>query len=311
MPVHSSASIITQSLPLRAPLAKPATKSWTSVLCDLVKVRLTSLVLLTTLTGFYMGTQGAVDYGLMLQALLGTALVACGASALNQLLEREYDARMHRTQDRPLPSHRMKPMAVFLFGVLCSLLGLVQLAWAVNWLTCLLGATTLAIYLCVYTSLKRVTWLNTVVGAIPGALPPLIGWTAARNSLDIEGLSLFGILFFWQISHFLAIAWLYRDEYAKAGFVMLSVVDTQGKRTGRIAVLHTLGLFGVSLVPVVLGLAGQVYLVAGLVLGLLFVWFSLQFALKMSLPTARHAFYASILYLPMLLLIISLDKVKT
>src|ERR1039457_5320417 len=173
-------------------------KSRAAVLADLVKARLTLLVLLTTFVGFYLGESGAVNYLLMFHALLGTALVASGAAALNQLLEREYDAKMRRTQNRPLPSGRLQPTTVMLFGGVCSVIGLVYLALAVNLLTSVLGAVTLVSYLFIYTPLKRVTWLNTAIGAIPGALPPLMGWTAARGELSGEGWALFAILFFWE-----------------------------------------------------------------------------------------------------------------
>ena len=207
-------------------------KSWTAVFADLVKARLTALVLLTTFVGFYLGERGAVNYLLMFHALFGTALVASGAAALNQLLERDYDAKMRRTASRPLPSGRLQPATVAIFGGVCSVAGLVYLAALVNPLTSVVGAVTLVSYLFIYTPLKRVTWVNTLVGAIPGALPPLMGWTAARNELSGEGWALFAILAFWQIPHFMAIAWLYRDEYAKAGFVMLPNVDAGGGRTG-------------------------------------------------------------------------------
>lgn len=287
-----------------------AEKSLLGVLSDLVKARLTFLVLLTTLVGFYMGVRGATDYWLMMHALLGTALVACGASALNQLWEREHDARMKRTADRPLPSGRMQPETVLVFGGACSVAGLLYLAFAVNLLTSLLGAITLASYVFVYTPLKRVTWLNTAVGAIPGALPPLMGWAAARNELTGEAWSLFAILFFWQIPHFLAIAWMYRDEYERAGFVMLPSVDPEGFRTGRQTVSHTLGLLTVSLSPFVFQLAGPVYLCGALLLGITFVIFALRFSQRLTRPWARLVFFASILYLPLLLGLMVFDKVK-
>src|SRR5476651_886452 len=217
-------------------------KSWTAVFADLVKARLTTLVLLTTLVGFYLGWRGAMDFVLMFNALAATALVASGASALNQLLERDYDAKMRRTQDRPLPSGRLQPTTVAIFGGVSSVAGLVYLALAVNLLTSVIGAISLISYLFIYTPLKRVTWLNTAVGAIPGALPPLMGWTAARGELSGEGWALFAILTFWQMPHFFAIAWMYRDEYAKAGFVMLPNVDSSGRRTGQQTVSHTLAL---------------------------------------------------------------------
>ena len=219
-------------------------------MADLVKARLTAIVLLTTFVGFYLGERGAVNYLLMFHALFGTALVAAGAAALNQWLERDYDAKMRRTAGRPLPSGRMQPATVAIFGGACSVIGLVYLAALVNPLTSVVGAVTSVSYLFIYTPLKRVTWVNTLVGAIPGALPPLMGWTAARNELSGEGWALFAILAFWQIPHFMAIAWLYRDEYAKAGFVMLPNIDATGSRTAQQSVSNTLALLLASLVSV-------------------------------------------------------------
>ena len=285
-------------------------KSMFALVCDLVKARLTFLVLLTTLVGFHLGVRGAPDYWLMLHTVLGTALVACGAAALNQLLEREYDALMRRTADRPLPSGRMQPETVLIFGGVCSMAGLLYLAFAVNLLTSLLGAITLASYIFIYTPLKRVTWLNTAVGAIPGALPPVMGWTAARNELTGEGWALFAILFFWQIPHFLAIAWMYRDEYAQAGFVMLPSVDPEGYRTGRQAVSHTLGLLTVSLSPFLVKLVGSLYLVGALTLGIVFVGAAVLFSRQLTRPRARQLFFVSILYLPLLLGLMVFDKLK-
>ncbi len=287
-----------------------ADKALFAVICDLVKARLTFLVLLTTLVGFYLGWRGTMDYWLMFHALAGTTLLACGASALNQLWEREHDARMQRTADRPLPSGRMQPETVLIFGGLCSIGGLVYLAFVVNLLTSLLGAATLASYVFIYTPLKRITWLNTAVGAVPGALPPLMGWTAARGELSGEGWSLFAILFFWQIPHFLAIAWLYRDEYEKAGFVMLPSLDPDGSRTGRQAVSHTLGLLTVSLLPFLFRITGPVYLIGALVLGVAFVFYAVQFSRDLSRPRARQLFFVSILYLPLLLGLMVFDKLK-
>jgi len=273
--------------------------------------------LLTTLVGFYVGLRGAMDYPLMFHTLLGTGLVASGAAALNQLLERRFDALMRRTADRPLPSGRLQPDTVLVFGGVCSAAGLVYLAWEVNLLTSLLGAITLASYLFIYTPLKRVTALNTVIGAIPGALPPLMGWTAARGELSGEGWALFAILAFWQLPHFLAIAWLYREEYEKAGFKMLPMIDPHGHRTGRQAVSHTLGLLPVSLLPFVFHLTGRVYLAGALALGLAFLWFAIRFArqlpsreTELTALRARQLFFASILYLPLLLTVMVLDKVK-
>jgi protoheme IX farnesyltransferase len=285
-----------------------AEKGWLSVYLDLFKARLTFLVLLTTLVGFYVGSRGPLDYWLLLHTILGTALVASGASALNQLWERSYDARMRRTQDRPLPSGRLLPHTVLIVGCSASIAGLVYLALSVNPLTSLLGGASLCAYVFVYTPLKRVTWLNTAVGAIPGGLPPLMGWTAARGELSAEGWVLFGILALWQVPHFMAIAWMYRDEYAKAGFKMLPTLDPQGRRTGRQAVLHAWGLLAISVFPFLLKLTGPVYLAGALVLGAAFLVCAIQFSRQLTLSRARQLFFASILYLPLLLGLMVLDK---
>src|SRR5215475_13626858 len=244
-----------------------AEKSWASVFSDLVKARLTTLVLLTTAVGFYVGWQGPMNWLLFANALIGTALVAAGASALNQWLEKDFDAKMRRTQSRPLPSGRLQPATVAVFGGVTSVAGLIYLALAVNLLTSVLGAVTLVSYVFIYTPLKRVTWLNTAIGAIPGALPPLMGWTAARGELTGEGWALFAILFFWQLPHFFAIAWMYRDEYAKAGFKMLSCEDADGRRTAEQSVSNALALLIVSLCPFVFKMAGTIYLLGAILLG--------------------------------------------
>jgi len=290
--------------------ATVAEKSWTAVFADLVKARLTTLVLLTTLVGFYLGWQGAMNFALLFNTLAATALVAAGASALNQLLERDYDAKMLRTQSRPLPSGRMQPTTVAIFGGVCSVAGLVYLALAVNLLTSVLGAVTLISYLFIYTPLKRVTWLNTVVGAVPGALPPLMGWTAARGELTGEGWALFAILFFWQLPHFFAIAWMYRDEYAKAGFKMLPGIDRDGSRTAQQAVSNTLALLVVSLCPFVFKVAGTTYLVGAIIFGAGFLWCAIRFSRQLTLARAKQMFFASIIYLPLLLALLVWDKLK-
>jgi len=288
---------------------KTGEKSWVAVFADLFKARLTVLVLLTTLVGFYLGYRGPVNYLLMLHAVLGTALVASGAAALNQLLEREYDGKMRRTQGRPLPSGRLRPRTVLAIGWTCAVLGLVYLGTAVNFLTCAIGAVSLVSYLFIYTPLKRVTWLNTLVGAVPGALPPLMGWAAARGELSGEAWALFAIQAFWQLPHFMAIAWMYRSEYARAGFQMLPVVDEGGSRTGRQAVSFTLGLLPLSVCPFLFGMAGGLYLGCAMILGLSFAWCALQFARELSVPRARRLFYLSILYLPALLVALVVDKI--
>jgi protoheme IX farnesyltransferase len=287
-----------------------AEKSWVAVFADLTKARLTFLVLLTTLVGFYLGYRGRVDYVLMIHTVLGTALVASGASALNQLLEREHDAKMRRTRNRPLPSGRLQPATVMVFGGVCACAGLLYLALAVNLTTSVIGAISLLSYLFIYTPLKRVTWLNTAIGAVPGGLPALMGWTAARGELSREGWALFAILAFWQLPHFLSIAWMYREEYEKAGFKMLPSIDPQGHRTGRQAVSHTLGLLPVSLCPFLFHVTGPIYLAGALALGLVFLWFAIQFSRQLTIPRARQLFFMSILYLPLLLGMMVLDKVK-
>jgi protoheme IX farnesyltransferase len=266
--------------------------------------------LLTTFVGFYVGGRGAQNFALMFHTLFGTALVAAGAAALNQLLEREYDAKMRRTAGRPLPSGRMQPATVAIFGGVCSVTGLIYLALLVNLLTSVLGAVTLVSYLFIYTPLKRVTWTNTLVGAIPGALPPLMGWTAARNELGGEGWALFAILAFWQLPHFFAIAWMYRDEYAKAGFIMLPNVDADGSRTGQQAVVNTVALFAASLCPFFFKMAGITYFVAAIILGAGFLFYAVQFSRQLTIVRARQLFLASIIYLPLLLTALVGDKLK-
>ena len=281
-----------------------------AVLADLVKARLTSLVVITTLVGFYAGSPWPIDYLLMIHTVLGTALVACGAAALNQLLEREHDAKMHRTENRPLPSGRLQPDTVLMIGAGLSMAGLVYLALAVNVLTAFLGAVTLVSYVFIYTPLKRVTTLNTMVGAVPGAIPPLMGWTAAQGEVSVQGWALFAILFLWQLPHFLAIAWMYREDYARAGYAMLPVLDETGERTGSQAVSHTLGLLPISLCPVIFGMAGYIYLGGALLLGSGFLYAAIQFRRKLTIPKARQLFFASIIYLPLLLGLLVLDKIK-
>ena len=282
-------------------LAAADARSAFAIWSDLVKARLTMLVVLTTLAGFYAGVEGATDWVLLANALLGTALVACGAAALNQWWEREHDAKMPRTESRPIPAQELSAETVLVAGGVLSIAGLIHLAMFVNPLTSLLGAVTLLSYVLVYTPLKRVTTLNTAIGAIPGALPPLMGWTAARDSVSLEGWALFAILFFWQLPHFFAIAWIYKDEYAKAGFKMLPAVDPDGRRTAQQAVSNTLALLMVSLFPFIFKMAGTIYLVGAIILGVGFLWGAIQFSRQLTLARARHLFFASIIYLPLLL----------
>jgi len=291
------------------PVTAAADRSRLSMFFELFKARLNALVLLTTMVGFYMGTTGAVDYVLMLHTLLGTCLVAAGAAALNEWLERDYDRLMHRTEDRPLPSGRIQPDQAMMLGGALAGAGLIYLAVLVQPLTALLGAATFICYVCIYTPLKRVTSLNTLIGAIPGALPPLMGWTAAHGEPTIRGWALFAILFFWQLPHFLAIAWLYREDYARAGFKMLPVVDPTGVRTGRQTISHTLGLLVISLFPFLYRMAGPWYLIGALVFGLIFLGCAVRFARRLDRTSARLLFFASIIYLPLLFALLVLNKV--
>ena len=267
----------------------------------LTKPRLNLLVLTTTLAGLYLASPSGVEIALLLNTLVGTALVAGGAAALNQVWERRTDALMRRTSTRPLPGGRLGVADGTWFGVLLSVMGLAQLALLVNVTAAAVAAATLISYVLVYTPLKVRTSLATLVGAIPGALPPVIGWTAATGRITLPALVLFGIVFFWQMPHFLAIAWLFRDDYANAGIPLLPVLEPDGRRTGQQALIYTAALWPVSLLPAVVGLAGIPYAIVATALGLLFVWLTLRFARERSMPNARALFLFSITYLPILL----------
>ena len=290
--------------PGTAATSQRATTAAQSRLVDFVSLtnpRLNMLVLITTLAGLYLASPAGVDGTLLAHTLVGTALVAGGAAALNQVWERRTDALMRRTSGRPLPGGRLTTVEGSWFGVVLSAAGLTQLAAAVNVTAALVAAGTLISYVLVYTPLKRRTSLATLVGAIPGALPPVIGWSAATGIISLPALVLFGIVFFWQMPHFLAIAWMYKDEYAHAGIPLLPVLEPDGRRTGQQALMYTAGLWPVSLLPAVIGLAGVPYMIVATVLGLLFVWLSLRFARERTLANARTLFLFSITYLPLLL----------
>jgi heme o synthase len=277
-------------------------------LAEMSKPGITLMVVLTAGLGFLLGQGESFSILLLACTLLGTGLVSAGASILNQVLEREPDALMNRTRNRPLPAGRMEPDVALAFGVAFALGGLLELALAVNFLTALLGAAALSGYVFVYTPLKRVTSLATVVGAVPGAIPPMMGWSAVRDHLDPAAWVLFGLLFFWQMPHFLAIAWLCREDYARGGFPMLTVSDTDGRRTARQVLLYGAALVPVSLLPSVLGLMGGVYFAGALALGLVYLAFGAGFARVRSTPAARRLMLASILYLPSVLLVMLLDR---
>lgn len=270
-------------------------------LSELSKARLSFLVLLTTLVGLLLGWRGPMDYTILTATLLGTALSAAGASALNQWIERDLDGLMRRTADRPLPAGRMHPSDALMFGLLCCGCGVALLAFLVNFLTAGLSLLTVIIYAALYTPMKRYSELNTLIGAIPGALPPLLGWTAATGRADLGGWILFLILWFWQMPHFLAIAWLYRDQYAAAGFKMISTRDPEGWATAWQALIYSTALTAISLLPGLLGLATPYYFFAALALGAAMVFLSVDFLRVRTPAAARRLFFASIIYLPLLL----------
>lgn len=274
----------------------------------LTKPRLNALVVATSAAAYYLGTTGQIDVELMVQAVAGTALVAGGAAVLNQVYERDTDALMRRTRMRPLPDGRVAAADARVFGVVLAAAGLVMLAARATLLAALLAVATLVVYLAVYTPMKRRSPVATLIGAVPGALPPLIGWTAADGRLSIGGLTLFSIVFLWQIPHFMAIAWLYRDDYGKAGFPMLPVIEPDGSKTGRQAVAYAAALLPVSLVPSLIGLTGSAYFALALVLGTLLLTLSIRFAWFRSIASARALFLGSIVYLPLLWIVMIADR---
>lgn len=267
----------------------------------LTKPRLNMLVLLTTLAGLYLGAPSGVPFPVLIHTLVGTALVAGGAAALNQVWERGTDRLMKRTADRPVPAGRLGAGEGTWFGVVLSTIGLAELAIGVNTISALVAAATLASYVLAYTPLKVRSPLSTLVGAVPGALPPVIGWAAATGEIAAPALVLFGIVFCWQMPHFFAIAWMYRDDYARAGVPLLPVREPDGRRTGQQALLYSAALWPVSLLPAIVGLAGAPYSVVATLLGFMLIGQSAIFARERSFAAARRLFLFSITYLPLLL----------
>jgi protoheme IX farnesyltransferase len=275
----------------------------------LTKPRLNLLVVATSAAGYYLGSSGALHLMAMAQAVAGTALVAGGAAVLNQVYERDTDALMRRTRMRPLPDGRVGASEARIFGLVLVAAGLVLLAVGANALAVLLAALTVITYVAVYTPMKRRSAAATLVGAVPGALPPLIGWAAARGDVSIGGWTLFAIVFLWQIPHFMAIAWLYRDDYGKAGFPMLPVVEPDGRKTGRQALAYAACLVPVSLIPTLVGVSGLVYFWTALVLGVTLTVLAVRFAMGRTEPAARALFFGSIAYLPLIWAAMILNKV--
>jgi heme o synthase len=275
---------------------------------ELIKPRMNLLILGTTTVGFSLAAKTREQWTHLPHALIGTAFCAASAAILNQLLEKEYDAQMRRTQNRPLPTGRISPIHALILGITMGIIGGIYLLMFVNWMTAFLGTATLTSYVLVYTPLKRLTTLNTIIGAIPGAVPPMMGWTAVTGSLAPPALALFGILFVWQVPHFLAIATLYRDDYRAGGFKMLPVNDPKLARTARQILLYSAAMLPVSLLPVIVGIGGRVYEVMAVVLGIAFFAFALSCATHRTRTEARKLFFASIIYLPVLLAILMMDQ---
>lgn len=266
----------------------------------LTKPRLNFLVVATSAAGYYLGATGRVDLVRMAIAVGSTALVAGGSAVLNQVYERDTDALMRRTRLRPLPDRRVDPGEALVYGLVLSAAGIALLGVWINLLSALVAAVTTASYVIVYTPMKRRSPAATLVGAVPGALPPLIGWAASTGTMSIGGWSLFAIVFFWQVPHFMAIAWLCRDDYGKAGFPMLPVIEPDGHRTGKHAVLYAAALVPVSLLPTLVRVSGTTYFALALALGLGLVWLAIRFAATRSETAARALFFGSIVYLPLI-----------
>jgi protoheme IX farnesyltransferase len=277
---------------------------------ELTKPRITWLILMSTAIGFYFGHQGQWHFWPMLHVLIGTGLIASGTAALNQWYEREADKRMRRTQGRPIPSGRVAPVNAFWFGLALEVIGSLELWWGVNALTSLLGVATILMYLCAYTPLKQKTWLSTTVGAIPGAMPPLIGYAAAANGLTPDAWVLYAILFLWQFPHFYAIAWMYREDYSRAGIQMLPVVEPDGASTSRQILIYAALLIPISLLPSWLGMAGSLYFVGALALGLMFLYSGIRVAVDRTKVRARRVLLASVIYLPVLYGLMVLDPAR-
>ncbi|HTR82648.1 MAG TPA: heme o synthase [Bacteroidota bacterium] len=315
--MNGDAEAVRSALPYSRPLLRTITDY-----VELMKPELTSLSVLTALCSFYMahtGTWVGSDFWLLANLALGTTLLGGGAGALNQYIERDYDRLMKRTEKRPLPAGRLSPYSALLFGIIVSILGVLELEFFVNGLTGFLGVAILSSYLFLYTPLKRISPVATTVGGIPGALPPVMGWVAARGEITFEPLLFFAILFLWQMPHFFSLAWLYKKDYARAGYKMLTVVDETGTRTSRHILANCAALIPISLIPSVTGIASTTYFFGALVAGVVFLGFGIMFAATFftkhtdqhvrANQLARRLFFASLVYLPSLFLLMAVDKI--
>ena len=279
---------------------------------SLTKPRITWLILMSTGVGYFFGLRGVsfwqIHWWALLHAIIGTGLIASGTAALNQWYEREADAKMRRTAQRPIPAGRLNANRALAFGISLSIAGFAELAWFVNLLSGLLGLATLASYLFLYTPLKQRSWLSTTVGAFPGAMPPMIGFAAASGTLTAEAWVLFAILFLWQFPHFYAIAWMYRDDYARANIRMLPVVEPDGQSTARQIIFFASLLIPVSLAPGLLGMSGKLYLLGALALGVWFLYSGVRAATERTIVRARGVLLVSVFYLPLLYGLMLLDR---
>ncbi len=275
---------------------------------DLSKPGIGFYSLITTFTAFWLASNGKIDFILLLHTIIATGLVTAGGGALNQVIEIDVDAEMHRTEKRPLPAGRVSANSGLAFGVITSIAGTLYLLLAVNALSALLAIGTLAGYLFIYTPSKRITSLSTIIGAFPGAIPILIGWVAVTGSIDLGGWTLFAILFLWQIPHFLAIAWMYRKDYARAGFPMLTVIEPEGISAAHQSLIYLIALVPISLFPTQLGLTGNIYFIGALILGLGFLASGVMVAIRRTNSSAKQMLFASIIYLPVLLALMIVDK---
>ncbi len=275
---------------------------------ELTKPRITSLVLFTTAAGYYLGLSGTVAFAHLLHTLVGTALVAGGASAVNMWLERRSDAQMQRTLNRPLPAGRLQPREGAILAALLSVTGIAYLYLFANPIASWLAGATLLSYSIIYTPLKKKTWLCTIAGAVPGALPPTIGWAAARGELSPGAWILFAIVFLWQLPHFYSIAWIYRDDYSRAGLPMLPVIDHSGIRTGRQACFFVAALIFTTIIPSVIGMASWLYCWGAVLLGVIFLLAAIHFSQQRNSKRAKRLFLASVCYLPALLVLLMIDK---
>lgn len=303
MPAPASPQTILAPRSIRSPIFQRLADYWI-----MTKPEVNFLVVLSSVAGFYIASSGPLRVGLLLNMVLGTFLVASGTATLNEYIERSHDARMRRTANRPIPAGRIRPVEGLAAGLLLSAAGGIYLDLTTNRLACFIALLTLVSYLAIYTPLKRKTPLCTLVGSLPGAMPPLIGWAAARGSLSFEAWILFAILFLWQFPHFTAIAWMYRQDYTRAGYLMLPPGDRKGRFMATQVLGFSLLLIPVSLIPVMMGQAGRIYLVGAAVLGVAFLYYGFRFAVSRSNVLARRVVLASVVYLPLVYILMMINK---